>query len=127
MYHGRSYGAASSVGLINSLPDSLSPSRNVNISQTSGYQVEETGYFSNVDCCYNENANVTISTLTDNENVYEYDPGDTLGMFWPTRTLSTGPILRSAVFAFDNNGTVVFVAAVRDTSDYVYDFVNGGA
>ena len=31
----------------------------------------------------------------------------------------------SAVFAFDNDGTVAFLVAVRDTSGYAYGFVNG--
>lgn len=126
-YHGRSYGAASSVGLINSLVGSLPASKSINVSQTNGYKFEETGYLSNVDCYYNETGNVTISTLTDNEDIYEYNPGDTPNIFWPMGTLSTGPILGSAVFAFDNNGTVVFVAAVQDSSDYAYGFVNGGS
>ncbi|CAD6583814.1 MAG: hypothetical protein ASARMPRED_001511 [Alectoria sarmentosa] len=126
-YHGRSYGAASSVGLINSLADSDSPSKNVNITQTNGYKFEETSYLSNVECYYNESSNVNISTLTNNDDIYEYDPGDTPNIFWPTGSLSTGPILGSAVFAFDNNGTVVFVAAVYNSSDYAYGFVNGGS
>lgn len=115
------------MGLINSLADSVSPSKNVNITQTNGYKFEETSYLSNVDCYYNETSNVNISTLTDNDDVYEYDPGDTPNIFWPTGSLSTGPILGSAVFAFDNNGTVVFVAAVYDSSDYAYGFINGGS
>lgn len=111
-YHGRSYDATSSVSLISSLASSLSPSKNINISQINGYKFEGTGYYSNFDCYYNETSNFRMSIVATNEDVYEYDPGDTPNIFWPTGTLSTGPILGYAVFAFDKNGTVVFVAAV---------------
>ncbi|CAF9918499.1 hypothetical protein IMSHALPRED_004322 [Imshaugia aleurites] len=125
-YHGRSYGVASSVGLINSLADSSSLSKNVNISQTNSYQFEENGYLSNVECYYNETSDIEISNLTDND-IYAYIPGDTPNIYWPRGTLSTGPIRGSAVSAFQNNGTVVFVAAVQNSTNYAYGFVNGAS
>ena len=114
---------ASSVGLINNL---ASASKRVNVSQINRYEFHESGYLSNVDCYYNENANVTINTVTNN-SIYVLIPGDTPNIFWPEGTLSTGPILGSAIFAFDNNGTIVFVAAVKDSSDYAYGFINGAS
>lgn len=117
-FSGRSYGVASTVGLV---PE---PSLTANIGSGSlqKFEYEELGYHSSVICIYNDTSNLSLT-----ENGHFKTPGGIYGPtgFWANGTLPTGIWDGYPTWAVIDNGTVTAIAAVANSSHYVYGFAVG--
>ncbi|KAL9121150.1 MAG: hypothetical protein Q9187_002295 [Circinaria calcarea] len=117
-FRGRSYGVASTVGLV---PDpSLKGAISSGSLQTFGYK--EPGYHSSVTCIYNNTSDLSL------EQIGYFETPDGIyhpTVFWANGALPTGTWDGYPTWAVLHNGTVTAIAAVANSSHYMYGFAVG--
>jgi hypothetical protein len=120
LYHGRSYGVASAIGLI--APNQSSPARGAENGEITEFSYHEPGYQSNVKCIYNTSSALKLDKLTTWHN-----PGQGLWAagFWANGSLPNGDWLGFLSWGGFDNGTVFAIAASSDKGRHIYGFVTG--
>lgn len=118
-FHGRSYGVASAVGLVND----PSPVDSGYDGSLLSFRYKEVGYQSKVACIYNESADLSLTY----NGIYD-TPGGVYAPvgFWVNGSLPTGPMNAYPAWGVLTNATVNAIAAVRNETTFMYGFVNGG-
>ncbi|KAH7148939.1 hypothetical protein EDB81DRAFT_883333 [Dactylonectria macrodidyma] len=116
-YHGRSYGVASTVGLVE--PERSKANAKATILN---YTYLENGYSADVSCSYNKSSRLAFYTsdmVTTPGGIYAPQG------FWAQGSLPNGVWAGFPTWGVLNSDFVTALAAVRSPSEYMYGFVAG--
>jgi hypothetical protein len=124
-FYGRSYGVASGVGLIES--PGLTATKDAGSTLiVANYSYSERGYFSKVQCMYNQTSNVSFASLGGFEGMYPNNPWKAPVMvLQAVGSLPTGEWTGFTTMGIVDNSTAFALAAQANDTHYMYGLFGG--